>query len=134
MYDISALFTHCMNVVPRYYSITWIDKKYIYVYIYIPFFHFTNITTEKKNWQKRNKLVICAAKANKIICKFLLNANRLLLLLHLTNTVRCYLLLSQLTVQSRQIPVNGTLTCKRQLASYLPTWQLGDACYLILGE
>ena len=33
--------------------------------IWLPFSQFTNITTERENWQKLNKLIICAAKADK---------------------------------------------------------------------
>ena len=38
---------------------------------------FTNIATERENWQKLKKLIICAAKADKT---YIVNANRLLLL------------------------------------------------------
>ena len=41
---------------------------------------FTNIATDRENWQKLKNLIIYAAKADKT-CKFVVNANRLLLLL-----------------------------------------------------
>lgn len=43
------------------------------------------LATKKENWQKFIKLIICAPKAEKIeLCKFVVNANKLLLLPQLT--------------------------------------------------
>ena len=67
--------------------------------------HLTIIFSVHEHYYRKRKLaktektyyLFCQSRKN--ICKFVMNANMLLLLQHLT-TVLCYLLLSQLTVQS----------------------------------
>ena len=71
--------------------------------IWIPFFQFTNNTIKRENWQKLKKTYYLCCQSRQSVCKFVVNPNRPLLLPHLT-TVRYYLLLSQLTVQSTAYP------------------------------
>ena len=70
----------------------------------------------KRKLAKTEKTYYLCCQSWQNICKFVANANRPLLLLLLT-TVRCYLLLSQLIVQSRYLP--GSLPT---LPTYLAAW------------
>ena len=62
--------------------------------------HSTLLQCRKRKLAKTDKTYYLRCQSRQNICKFVANANGLLLILHLA-TVRCYLLLSQLAIQSQ---------------------------------